>query len=746
MRMKLLCPQGGIYDIAAEEFCKYSVAVTGKAPEIIHEDDGESDLIILGTDADNDYAMHLVLRGEFSGFRLRYGTDDFSIQSAVIKGRKHLFIGGGRDRAVLYAVYTYFEKVCGCRWFWDGDRIPHLDTLPMTDVAVTESPRFLYRGLRYFAHRGLHRFQAEQWGLEDWKREIDWMLKKKLNLFMLRIGNDDIFQKAFPEFVAYPPEKEGDKEGYDDRTSAWSLQYRGQLRKQILSYAFARDLMHPEDCGTMTHWYTPTPHDFLAREKPSYFIQSTAGYSEEETLVWDIRKKENMDNYIRLTEAHIREYGKGELFHTIGFAERMFSDDRAENLRMKLFIYRKIATYIRREHPNAKLLLASWDLWYKYTPEEVQALLAETDPENTILLDYTADTASENNFTKWDVVGKYPYIFGIFQAYCSNSGPLGRWDIIEERLRIAAPDKACKGMIFWPELSHGDSFMLSYFTENAWNPQEMALPARMAAFCRDRYGAQTAEMEAVQTRFAPFVPLISWDEHQTEIFCNVLRLITWTEKEDKRILGKEFASRETMRSLAGDGAWILDTLAKMDAEDAFVCRDMYDIARVVVGRYIHVGLHEVWVDMLRWKQGGEKPVHVLAMLDKCIQLLSLLEEILGQHTDYSMRKTFEKLFEEAPVNPFFERTLKENATCDYNRTHVYEHVKYLYMPETALVREWITDSLQSGVCLPSAPYMEKAAKIKDAYFSLPLRSVEQKVRPRKTVFIDAAEVIKAMFR
>ena len=32
---------------------------------------------------------------------------------------------------------------------------------------VVETPRFRYRGLRYFAHRGLHRFQAEHWDLDD---------------------------------------------------------------------------------------------------------------------------------------------------------------------------------------------------------------------------------------------------------------------------------------------------------------------------------------------------------------------------------------------------------------------------------------------------------------------------------------------------------------------------------------------------------------------------------------------------
>jgi hypothetical protein len=107
---------------------------------------------------------------------------------------------------------------------------------------VIEKPHFRYRGLRYFAHRGLHRFQAEHWDLEDWQREIDWLLKKRFNLFMLRTGIDDLFQRAFPGDVPYPPtnaqDPDAEDRSYNDRTSFWPLKYRGELRKRVLQYAF----------------------------------------------------------------------------------------------------------------------------------------------------------------------------------------------------------------------------------------------------------------------------------------------------------------------------------------------------------------------------------------------------------------------------------------------------------------------------------------------------------------------------
>ena len=111
------------------------------------------------------------------------------------------------------------------------------------------------------------------------------------------------------------------------------------LRKRLLAYAFERDLMHPEDCGTMTHWYSRTPLDFLRAKTPKLLSQNSGIYSEQTGLVWDIADDANLDNYFALTAAHIREYGQAGLFHTIGLAERPYSDDREANLRLKKYVY-----------------------------------------------------------------------------------------------------------------------------------------------------------------------------------------------------------------------------------------------------------------------------------------------------------------------------------------------------------------------------------------------------------------------
>jgi hypothetical protein len=734
--IKILVPLhcNKVYSIAANEFQKLYEAITGIKLDIITEDDEKSDLVVIGSDAVNSFAASLILGNKFEGFKIRYGTDDYHICSVKFDKRNIMFLAGGRGRSTLYAVYDFFEKICGCRYFWDGDIIPKANDIPITDVFIVEKPRFEYRGLRYFAHRGLHRFQAEHWSIEDWQKEIDWMLKKRLNLFMLRIGNDDIFQKAFSDIVNYPSNEEkinSSKKDHNDRTPSWSLQYRGELRKKILAYAFERDLMHPEDCGTMTHWYSPTPKQFLEKIRPKTLNQLDGDNNDYEKLIWDIRDEKNFENYFRLTEAHIREYGKPELFHTIGYAERKYSDDKIKNIRMKQYIYKKIISYLKEHYPNAPLLIASWDLWMNYSSEDVKNLISMLDKNQVIILDYTSDTIRENNFTNWGVIGNFPYIFGIFHGYSRNSDIRGNYRLTEERLATAANDDYCKGLVFWPELSHSDTFMTEYFSGNSWVPLTLTMDQRIEKYCQDRYCMSVNKMTDVWKKFMPIVYLMSWNMYNAlyntkELFFLPFEIMGLIKNNRDYLRG--FDVNEALKLVANAG-YILDTLKDLDDDtyrDDFIRRDIFDIARTILGRYIHTGLILVISFFQKWKSEGEINPDFYKCCDIVMNLLNYLQDLLGEHDDYSMVATFEGLKKVSPVNPVFENTLKCNASCDYHRSYSYENVKWLYIPEMKLVLNWLEQNLNEGN-RRELKYCEKyndlAKQIKEQYFNTPLSTL-----------------------
>ena len=664
------------------------------------------------------------------------GTDDYHIRSARLSGRDVLFLVGGRPLAALYAVYRYFECYSGCRWFWDGDRI-HSHELTLEGIDLCESPRFEYRGLRYFAHRSLHRFQAEHWSLEDWKHEIDWILKKRLNLFMLRIGHDDVFQRAFPDIVRYP---DRDKplpeagEGFDDRTLFWSLEFRGELRRQLLAYAFERDLIHPEDCGTMTHWYSRTPMDYLNAKKPKLLSnQSNGRYSQQTGLVWDIRIDENLNDYFKITDTYVKEYGRPDMFHTIGLAERKFSDDRETNRRLKFNVYRRIAAYLKEQYPNSPLLIASWDLWMHYSPEEVRKLTAELDPRQAILFDYTSDTISKRNFTNWGVVGKFPWIFGIFSGFEPNSEIRGNYHLTNERIRIAKADEKCIGVVLWPELSHGDTLITEYLARNAWNSDTMELDTFTDTYCRDRYAPTLyAAMSQLWRDFMPIVELANWN---TSFGSDVFMLLFTRAGFDK--CTDTYSAILEKTALTGKKASeILRTLALLPTEDEQLRRDIYDIARTILGRFTEGAVRRA--EQLYAQRKDPAPA-----MESALALNRLLAGLLSTHEDYSMLATLEKLQTVTDTNPNFEITLKRNAECNYCRSYIFELAQYLYVPEMEILFDAVKKSDFGGI--DRAAVSERISQNRERFFGMPLALMHKIHKPALSqVLNQAAAIIDAL--
>ena len=729
----------GIYGIAARTFADLWFQVTGVKPDIVTEAPSDGDLVVIGSDAANHFVHEKIIDGTIHDFALRTGSDDYAIKSAYENGRHLLFIAGGRGRALLYAVYDFFERSAGCHYFWDGDVIPSLPDIDIANIDVAESPRFDYRGLRYFAHRSLDRFQAEHWNLEQWQKEIDWILKKRMNFFMLRIGLDDLFQKAFPDIVDYPKwdVPEAVPRSYDDRNLFWSLQTRGELRKQLLQYARDRDLLHPEDLGTMTHWYSRTPVQYLDKVKPDFVPQSTSGYSEKTGLVWDIRQDKNLDAYFKLTETHIREYGAPELFHTIGLAERRCYTDDAANHEMKLYTYRRIINKLREKYPQAPLLIASWDFCMHWRPEQVRELVVQFDPSNTIILDYTSDTDDElNNFKNWGLLGKFPWIFGIFNAYEAHSEMRGNYNVIERNLPMAVEDPMCKGLIYWPEISHSDTLMIEYFAANTWSPTASNIKINdfVKTFCQNRYDEATAEtMLPIWQAALPLAKSDHWSGpnstygHDYELYA--MRIPQWAAWTRRHLVQMEMFANGVRQPLANCQP-LLQMLADVNLEDAtpFVKRDVIDIARMVAGRAAEYACASFKLAAEDWRNSIAPKEKPLAILAKEREILVVMLDILSASDEFSLYASLQALQEKHETNPKFEVTLKGNAENNYCRTQITELVSDIYIPVIDAFTDYFAKRFDSDNHAPfndlQQPLKELAQPIVDAFYEKPLADMQ----------------------
>ena len=685
---------------ARTEFAKYYQAVTGKtAPK-----DAVKFVIDPAVSKSGKDAYTIVSSSGFRVSDLKQETRNEKHETARV------LITGSNVRSVLYGVYDLLERRAGCHWFWDGDVVPKKDAIDLSGLDVHEEAHFEYRGLRYFAHRGLTRFQAEHWGLEDWKKEIDWMLKRRLNVFMLRIGQDDLFQRTFPDICGYPDPSQdlpGVGEGYDNRTLFWSLQYRGELRQRIQKYAFERGLMVPEDFGTMTHWYSRTPEDFLEKMNPPFLPQATSGYAEKNGLVWDVRDERWADEYWKLTKTAVATYGKGapqRLLHTIGLGERRCYTNRQDNFNLKIEVLDKFLARAHRDYPDAKVLLAGWDFYFTWHPDEVQALVGRLDPKRDIIWDYEGDATRDwrkemqglnNNFTKWGVVGKFPYTYSIFLAYESALDVRANYPLIEERQRIVQNDPACVGYIFWPEASHTDTFCLRYFTANAWAKEAVPHGKVLDEFCASRYGKYAGSMKAIWKKALPASMLRDWDANYGRL---VTKLPTANYQLPTIHLRQGCGGQANCQQAVEAAQGVFAELADIPWADGFLRRDTIDIARMVLDRVITLRTFEVGRDVVAWRDGADPtgvflPERAKSLAALCDRMADLLE----LHTDYSLWESFLRLDAVEKVrNPNFPKTLLDNASCSYCRSHQYELARHWYAPRMRKMASRLAEAISVG--------------------------------------------------
>ena len=555
---------------------------------------------------------------------------------------------------------------------------------------------------------------------------------------MLRTGYDDLFQKAFPESASYPPlhsKKADHVRSYTDLAPDWNLKYRGKLRKKVLKYAFDRDLMHPEDIGTVTHWYTPTPREFLEHEKPEFLPQSV-GNSEDIHLVWDIRRERNLQNYLKLTYTHIENYGKADLFHTIGLAERRCFKDLRKNHEMKLYTYRRFISRLRERYPNAPLMIASWDFAMHWTADEIKTLLKELNPGNTLVLDYTAETGNlENNFTRWGITGEFPWIFGIFHAYEPNSDIRGNYDMIRQRLEIAAGDPMCKGMVMWPETSHSDTLMLEYTGANSWSPtpEKRDINSFLPEFVSGRYPAE--RFSAMLKIWQTFLPVLAMRHFigpgekyyffYQELQFQISKIFDTPEKIILQ-LEEEFTSscRENVKNIPA----VLSLLAAelpFAAEDELHRRDITDIARSCAGRLLLYELFSLAFAYDKWCNGTDNSGSIMELIGRIRKIYVYFTGILESSPDYSIYLSLKQFQEKHPCNRELESSLKGNAENSYCRSWQFELMKSLYAREFELISSNIEENLRTGVRKQFSfkeGLAEQIRKIADDFHFSPLKN------------------------
>jgi hypothetical protein len=345
---------------------------------------------------------------------------------------------------------------------------------------------------------------------------------------------------------------------------------------------------------------------------------------------------------------------------------------------MKVKLTRSILSEAKRRYPQSKRLLAGWDLYCMKKPQEVKAFLKNI-PEDVIIWDYEADASINTWFGEWDIVGKRPYVFGVFMAYEAGLDSRADYTKIAARQKLIENDPMCKGYILWPESSHVDSIGIEWFAKNAWRADKPAVQPLVADYCARRYPDEAKKMTDLWMKTIP-VSTNMQNVWRWNAFLPILR-----EMGEGLIKKKE---RDRWPEAKGKGFFaalpeVVAALKSMDwDEDEFLKRDMIDIARVWADRVAVDAENEMFREYFKWIDGDQKAQARFAELVEVVYArLDALAVLLAQHADFSLCDTYDRIAKEHPVAyPGFMSVLVDNSANSYCTSHHAELARHCYLP------------------------------------------------------------------
>jgi len=430
-------------------------------------------------------------------------AEAYVVQPTTSGGIPQVAFLGGTGIATLYAVYHYLEKVCGCGFYWDGDHVPHRETLPVQGFKVSSQPHFRERMCMNLT---LYWYSVPWWEWEDWKGYVDWALKARFNILSLwdtpgedlawknawkRLGveiSDDSF--SGPPYGIFAPIKYGVR---PPLTEAWR-EGQSALNKQITQYARQRGMrsLAPAVPGIVPPEYA------AAHPEARTFEISWAGLPKQKYL------HPMSPQYHELGKAFLEEYlalyGTDHLFWLENYLECDVQgpDDVQSDVR------REIAganfRVVDEVDAHGVGIYSAWSFLFKrqyWTPQLIKESLDRMPAERVRVLDQWAEMVPEDKRT--DYFNGRPWHFGVVYSFGGNTNLHGNMAFIEKQFHKVVDDPRAKQCVgFYPneETIHHNYFYYDFLCRLGWNPREVDLPSYMRDYARERYGENAAPVMA----------------------------------------------------------------------------------------------------------------------------------------------------------------------------------------------------------------------------------------------------------
>ncbi len=708
---------------AARQFAKYASRMLGRSVRVVRSNRTRKrgDKVFIGLMRDSEISQALdsaAIRVD----RTRLGREGFVIQSFRQPEGRQLVIAAEGDVGVLYGVYHYLEHCCKVGFFWSDEHVPRLRRLPMQDIHFVENPRFTER---YMTSPGGYSF-SEYWTWSDWKKDLEYRVKKKHNLISLFLGYDLVWREVLG------------RHGVTPKPLTRSDIFRDQLAKRVYNYARKLGLR------------TITPA-FMG-DVPAEFAAANPQVRYVEMKKWDLSAPRSRHIYPtdpmfkalgeEFLRAYAARYGTDHYYFVSPYPEAYPGATAEEKRSIKLDFAKAVQEYMASADPEWRWLADSWTFFTAefWPPEEVKAFCLATNPERFAIYDTWGEERPLYRIHNY-YYGR-SWALGILHCFGGNTTLRGNLQGLIDSVQSVDRDPnagRCRGIFLVPEVIHHNDLYFDLIMRLWWNPASVTLEEFIKDYAERRYGSRSAPLMA--RVLGKLAASVYGDSDLTQpLFLR--RLFSGFDTPNTEHYVPPVHATYALR--VGEAISLALKSSGAQRRNTLYLRDLVDMARRYYG-----DIFNQWIPRLYYAfdaGDGEAFRKYRGRIETC---LDAIEEILWSWKPYSLKYFFSKIRKTPAYDPSREKATRDMLSLwesenllDYERRDdLAELFTNYYRPR---VRAYL-DHLQTRLGRPQ-PGVDSTF-LEAAYVAAGRAWIDGPwVRPRIKHREDPVGAVKAAFR